>query len=113
MNYDWQLLKMLFYFILIIIMIVIFAKVMRKFLVSRGNGQYINIVESLYINQKNSLSLVKIKDKIFLLGVGSDQIQKLAEWNEEEFGEIEVEDIENYSGKFKDILKKNWRDRNG
>jgi len=111
MNYDWQLFKMLFYFILIIIIIIVLARIMKKTLMTRKNGDYITLIDQFYLNQKCCLNLVKIKDKIFLIGTSSEQTQKLAEWSEEEFGEIEINKNENYRKKFKEVLKENWRDR--
>ena len=109
MNYDWQLLKILFYLVFVIILIIVVAKIMRNTLNNHKQGKYVTVIEQLYLGQKNFISLVKVKDKIFLLGVGTDRIQKLAEWPEDEFADLSIEQQTDYSKKFSEILKKHWR----
>ena len=110
MNYDLQLLKTLIYFIFIIIMILAAAKIFQKYFRQQKQGKYVDIIEQMYLGQKQYLSLIKVNDKIFLLSVGSDQVEKIGEWPADEFENINHNDSQSFKDKLEGIINKSWRD---
>ena len=112
MNYNWELVKVFIYLALIIGIIILVAKFIKKGYSYQNNGKYLKLIEQLYLGQKKYLSLVKVKNKIFLLSVGEDKIEKIEDWSEAEFGNLDLKSNSEFQGKLKQLLKGNWRDRN-
>lgn len=69
-----------------------------------SNYKNIEIIERKYINNFSSLTLVKVNNKVLLLGMTKDKINVLTEFDESEFDfNKKVED-----NKFKDIFNKSF-----
>ncbi|MGM0409716.1 MAG: flagellar biosynthetic protein FliO [Bacillota bacterium] len=114
MEYSWEMLKIIFYLILVIAVIYILARYLRKLYLRPKGGANMEIVEQLYLDSNVSLKLVHIKDKIMLIGVTQESIEILAEWSESEFS---IEKIQNdnsidFKEKFKEVIAKYRRDDN-
>ncbi len=102
MSYGWEIARIIFYLLLIIGLIYLLNYFLRKGIFQQKTGQHMQIIEQLYIAPKKSLSLVLVNDRIFLLGVSDESINKLNEWSREEFRVIEKTTDKN----FKDYLLK-------
>ncbi len=64
----------------------------------------IQIIERKFLNNFTSLTLVKINNKVLLLGTGKEKINLLAEFDEDDLN-LSNQDINN---KFKNIFNKNF-----
>ncbi|MGM0437057.1 MAG: FliO/MopB family protein [Bacillota bacterium] len=85
MNYSLEILKMIFYLIIILVAIYLLARFLKKFYLNPGGGENLELIEQIYLESKKSLKLVRVKDKILLLSVSEEKIEKLKEWPEAEF----------------------------
>ena len=112
MNYSWELIKIFLYLALIIGIIILVARIFKKGYFHHNKGKHMQIIEQIYLGQKNLLSLVKIKDKVILFSVGSEDIKKITEWPEEEFADIEIKETPDFKKQLKKYLNGSWRDHN-
>ena len=85
MNYSLEIMKMIFYLIIILLAIYILARFLKKFYLNPSGGENLELIEQIYLESKKSLKLVRVKDKILLLSVSEENIKKLKEWPESEF----------------------------
>ena len=114
MNYGWEVSKIIFYLIIVITIIYILAHYLKKLYLRPNSGENMEVLEQLYLDSKKSLKLVKINNKIMLLGVSENNIELLAEWPEADFviNRKTDEANENFANKFKKVLAKYRRDDN-
>jgi len=85
MNYSLEIMKMIFYLILILAAIYLLARFLKKFYLNPGGGENLELIEQIYLESKKSLKLVRVKDKILLFSVSEEKIEKIKEWPEAEF----------------------------
>ena len=85
MNYSLEIMKMIFYLIIILVAIYLLARFLKKFYLKPGGGENLELIEQIYLESKRSLKLVRVKDEILLLSVSEEKIEKLKEWPESEF----------------------------
>ena len=85
MNYSLEIMKMLFYLIIILAAIYLLARFLKKFYLNPSGGENLELVEQIYLESKKSLKLVRVKDKILLFSVSEEKIEKIKEWPETEF----------------------------
>ena len=78
MNFSWQLIKMVFYLLVIIALIILLAKFIKKQTLLAGSGQQLQILEKLYFNSEQALYLVKVLDEYWVLGISAEKIELLA-----------------------------------
>ena len=88
-GYLWRI---LIYIVIISGVIYLAGKLLKSKLLGKREGKHMGLIEQLFLGSKRHLSLVEVKDKIILLGVTSNQITKIKEWNKEEFGELSSHD---------------------
>jgi flagellar biosynthetic protein FliO len=114
MGYSWEMLKIIFYLILVLAVIYILARYLRNFYLRPKGGANMELIEQLYLESKASLKLVHIKDKIMLIGVTEKNIEVLAEWPESEFSieQIQRDNNIDFKEKFKEVIAKYRRDDN-
>ena len=110
MNYSWELIKIFIYLALIIGVIILVARIFKKGYFYQNNGKHMQVIEQVYLGQKNLLSLVKVQDKVILFSVGSDEIKKITEWPKEEFSDLEIKETPDFKDHLKKYLNGNWRD---
>lgn len=89
-NYG-QIAGMIFWLILICLVIFITGKLVKNRLTGQRKGKNMTIIEEMHINHKTNLSLVKVGESIFLLGITSSNIINLKEWNQDQFELKKVE----------------------
>ncbi len=100
MNYYQELVKIMIYIALIAVVLYISMKLFKNRLHGQRQGKNMGIIEQLYLGPGKNLSLVKINDRILLLGISQEKVEKIKEWPVEEFPEITAEK----PGSFKDYL---------
>ncbi|MFW5856060.1 MAG: flagellar biosynthetic protein FliO [Bacillota bacterium] len=115
MNYSWEIIKMIFYLLLVLGIIYLLTRFLKnRFFQPRG-GSNIKIIEQVYLAPKKSLKLIKIRDKIILIGISGDKIEVLSEWSSSEFGPLAEEENDNnelgtrfssYFNKFKEKYRR-------
>lgn len=85
MNYSWEIIKIIFYLILVLGIIYLLANFLKKKVFQPTGGQYMETIEQLYLGPNKSLKLVKVRENILLLGVTDEKIELLKEWPKSEF----------------------------
>ena len=85
MNYSLEIMKMIFYLIIILVAIYLLARFLKKFYLNPSGGENLELIEQIYLESKKSLKLVRVKDRILLLSVSEGKIEKIKEWPENEF----------------------------
>ncbi len=72
-----------------------------------GNSGYITMIDQMVLGQGMSVAVVKVSERIFLLGVTSNQISLLAEFEDGEWVERPLADVTPMGSlDFKDIISK-------
>lgn len=70
-----------------------------------GTSRYLSMVDRMFLGQESSVALVRVSDRIFLVGITNDNINLLTEIREEELTELSVPEVENNAGAvFKDVI---------
>lgn len=70
-----------------------------------GTSRYLSVVDRMFLGQESSVALVRVSDRIFLVGITNDNINLLTEVREEELSELSVPEVENNAGAvFKDVI---------
>ncbi|MFW5984683.1 MAG: FliO/MopB family protein [Halanaerobiaceae bacterium] len=106
MDFAKVFLMILFYILVIAVILYFAGKILRGKFFGQQSGKHVGLIEQLYLGPKRNLSLIKVKNKVILLGVTANNISKLKEWDEQDFGELVLkEDLD-----FKSILNKFRRD---
>jgi len=85
MNYSLEIMKMIFYLIIILVAIYLLARFLKKFYLNPSGGENLELIEQIYLESKKSLKLVRVKDRILLFSVSEEKIEKIKEWPENEF----------------------------
>ncbi|MEJ6950228.1 flagellar biosynthetic protein FliO [Natronospora cellulosivora (SeqCode)] len=106
MNYSWEIIKISVYLLLVLGLIYLFAYFMKNRLQGPKSNKYIEILESVHIMPKRNLSLVKINDKILLLGHTEQNLNVLESWDLNEFTEITSEENRYFKDYIYDFLEK-------
>ncbi len=91
----------LFFLILLFVLLYwLMTKMRANFGTKSNRKSSIQIIERKYLNNLSSLTLVKVKDKVLLLGVTKEKMSLLAEFDEENF----IDEEEEQTAKFKEIF---------
>ncbi len=78
---------------------------------TRQMGRYISIIDRMMLGQESSVALVKVSDRVFLLGITGDNVNLLMELKEDEITELPAPANANDTGAaFKDVIER-LRDR--
>ncbi len=108
MNYGWEIVKIIFYLLLVLGLIYLVIYFLRKTLTKTGKGRYIKVIEQIYLSPKQSLVLIMINDVVLLLSNSNEQIRVLNRWEQAEFKEKEPAAVSTAS--FKDYWHRLTRD---
>ncbi|MFW6007222.1 MAG: flagellar biosynthetic protein FliO [Bacillota bacterium] len=111
MNYSWELVKIFIYLLFIIGIIILAARLFKKGYYHHNQGKYMKIIEQIYLGQKGFLSLVKIKDEVFLFSVTGDKIKQINKWPADKFDDLSQNQSDNFKTQLKQYIKGNWRDK--
>ncbi len=88
----WSLVKLLGVLAVVIGLIYGFIVLLRKMMGQRvtggRNGKLLEVLETAYIGQKKSISLVRFSDRAVLIGAGDDNLSVLAELSQEETAKL-------------------------
>lgn len=108
MNY-WDIVNIFFVLIILLGVMYVLLYLMKKFLYpssSKGNNGFnINVLSTQIIMPKKFLSIVKVKDKIYLLGISEQSINLIDELdNDGSFEEVKSTQLTNTN--FFDVFKK-------
>lgn len=108
MNYSWEIVKIILYLGLVLGLIYLIAYLFKNRMMPRGRGRgYIQIMEQTYITPKVSLSLVRVKNEIFLLSISDKGVEVVKSWPGEEFGDIVVnEDSKSFKEYIQEIINR-------
>lgn len=74
-----------------LLMIYILAKVGNKSMDSSSNGKQIKVLEKTQISKENSLLIVKIRDKGYVMSSNTGKVEILSEISKEDIDTIEEE----------------------
>ncbi|MFW5962088.1 MAG: FliO/MopB family protein [bacterium] len=86
MDYAWEILKIVFYLLIIVGGLYGGAFFVKKHMQKSQQGN-MKVMARLMLTNKNALSLINVKDKVFLLGISDEKVSKLHTWEKEEFNE--------------------------
>jgi flagellar protein FliO/FliZ len=106
-NFGMLILKMIFFLGVVVALIYL---VLKKFLPvllhgAAFRGRSIKILERMPVDQRRSLLVVEVQDKIYLMGSAEGQINILMELDRQKMNAKTVESPDNSSG-FDQILRK-------
>jgi flagellar biosynthetic protein FliO len=95
-NMGGMVFKGLFSLIIVFALIIGFALFLKKFVYNRNgfrvSGGLVKVISTTFIGPKKSIHLIKVMDKILVVGVTDNQMQTLAEFKE---GDIPNSLVEN------------------
>ena len=108
-NFGMLILKMIFFLGVVVALIYV---VLKKFLplLAHGSGfraRSIKILERLPVDQRRSLLVVEVQDKVYLMGSAEGQINILMELDREKLNARPVTDLQ-VSGAFEQVLKRTF-----
>jgi len=94
-NFTDMILKSIFSLSVVIVLIIGFVMFIKKFVYNRSGSNISNglikVINTTYIAPKKSINLVKIMDRILVVGITENQMQTLAEFKEEEIPDSIIE----------------------
>ena len=94
-NFTDMILKSIFSLSVVIVLIIGFVMFIKKFVYNRSGSNISNgliqVINTTYIAPKKSIHLVKIMDRILVIGITENQMQTLAEFKEEEIPDSIIE----------------------
>ncbi|MBN2227397.1 MAG: flagellar biosynthetic protein FliO [candidate division Zixibacteria bacterium] len=83
-----SLVKLILALVVVVVAIYGFLYVLRRMMgpkfAGNRNGSMIEVLETVYVAQKRSISLVRFHDRAVLVGIGDNGVQPLAEMSAEE-----------------------------
>jgi flagellar protein FliO/FliZ len=101
-------LNMIFVLALVVIGIILLAWLFRKFMGSRlalGNPSFMRLINSIPLGDRRFISILKVGEKYYLLGISNSDIRNLAELDKEEVEKgLNVEEQVAAEGGFAGIL---------
>lgn len=111
MNIAWEIAKITFYLVLVVVMIYLLSYFLKNNITRNGRGKYIKVIEQVYLSQKKSLTLITVHDTIFLISNNDDKVRVLQRWNKKDFPQLKDESTNSQSFKeyLQQILKNNRR----
>lgn len=73
----------------------------------RGNSRYIKMLDQIVLGQESSIALIKISERVLLIGITSGQVTVLTEVEENELIPLPFPETEGGSSMdFKDIIER-------
>lgn len=109
MDFSWQLLKTLFYLIVIILVFYVLVRVVKNQANLQGFNQNLKILEKLHFNSNQALYLVEVIDEVWVLGVSEERVELLTKIDEEASIDKLINEKSNYNNfNWKAGLKKLW-----
>lgn len=114
MNYGWEITKIFFYLALILGIIYLVSYFLKRGFISGAGGRYLTVIERLSLGPKQSLQLVKVKDKVLLIGVTAEKLEEIREWDQEEFAGLEQQltsEQQDFKGYLQQYIGDYWRGR--
>lgn len=112
MNYSWEIAKLIFYLALVLSLIYLINLFLKKKLTGQKKGEFMEVIEQVYLAPKKSLVLMRIKEEILLLGLTDTGLNLLKKWDQSEFGNLEMDSSgTNFKGYLKEFIKSNRRDK--
>ncbi len=91
MDYNWEIARIIFYLLLVIGLIYFTSFLFKRKITGSRQGKYISILERCYISSKMSMTLVRVNNKVLLIGISPSRIELLAEWELREFESVAPE----------------------
>ena len=106
-NYFIYVVKIIFYLLLVVGIIYLAARIYKNNFLQQKNGRHISTIESFYLGAKKQISLVKVNDRIYLLGMTDENIELLDKWQENDFDSLDLvkQDSEEHNS-FSDYMDK-------
>jgi flagellar protein FliO/FliZ len=96
-----------------IIIIFVFAYLYKKYILSnklfKKRSRYVEQVDKYFLSNDKWIEIIKIGDKILLLGVANNSINEIREISQEDLHELNFEQDENV---FKTVLSKYTKKQN-
>ena len=105
--------------LLIIIAILFLTYIVTKYIGNRmgagryagGVSHYLGIVDRMFLGQEISVALIRVSERIFLVGITNDNINLLTEIKEEELTELSLPEVENSAGAANKDMMDRLKDR--
>lgn len=94
MSFSWQLIKMIFYLLLVILLFFIVIKFIKNQSYFQGFNSNLQILEKIYFNSDQALYLVKVVDEVWVLGISKEEIELLSKVTDEDKIEELTEGLE-------------------
>lgn len=106
LQFLWMLLKIIIFLPFILLLIYISLKFGGNKLQSMQNGKYIKILERTNVSKTNSLLVVRLGEKIYVMSSTNNEIKIVSELNEEEVLRLEDEKLIPQYSSLEDFLNK-------
>lgn len=106
LQFLWMLLKIIMFLPFILLLIYISIKYGGNKLQDMQNGKYIKVLERAAISKENSLLVVKIGEKGYIMSSTSGKIEVVSELDEEEILNIEASRVVPQYDSLKDFYEK-------
>jgi flagellar protein FliO/FliZ len=106
-NFGMLIVKMIFFLAVVVALIYLVLKKFLPVLIHGATfrGKSIKILERLPLDQRRSLLVVEVQDKLYLMGSAEGQINILMELDRQKWNTKPAESVES-SGGFDQVLKK-------
>jgi len=85
MNYTLEIIKIIFYLALILGIVYLFARLFKNRFMGQSKGNYINILDRIYLGPKTGLTLISVEDRVLLLCITENGVRVINRWKEEDF----------------------------
>ncbi len=120
MNYGWEIAKITFYLLLIVGVIYLLSYPLKRKIGTNSKSKYMEIIDRLYYDTKNSFIMLKVEEKIILVARSEGKAEKIAEWEKSDLNiktDNNLDDKTEQKFNFKNLLEKyiqkgNFKDDN-
>lgn len=106
LQFLWMFLKIIIFLPFILLLIYISVKYGGNKLQDIQNGKYVKVLERTPVSKENSLLVVKIGDKAYVMSSTANKVDILVELEKEEISKIETSKVIPEYTSFKEFYKK-------
>lgn len=111
MNYALETVKIIFYLALVLGIIYLLANLLKNRFTGQTDGRYIHVLERVYLGPKTGLTLIKVEDRVLLLGISESRVEVIDSWSKAEFSEIKTSLERGFKDYLQDLIKGSRRDQ--
>ncbi|MGM0471494.1 MAG: FliO/MopB family protein [Bacillota bacterium] len=108
MSLVWQVIRMIFYLLAIIVLFFVVVKLLRNYkLISGLNNKHLTIIDRLHFNSNQALYLVRVVDEVWIIGASDQQINLLTKIDEPQVEELTADnEVNDWQQEIKKFLNR-------